>query len=749
MGIRRASVVIAIASALTLSGMGAVPASAAELATIRGIVSAPGGGVPDGTVRVILSATQYDPPGFTYTVDIDPATGSYEIIAPERAYYLRFQYLGDGNILETIRASGAHASGLILERPEVVLTAGTPLIVDRSLRAGASVSGIVTGAGGAAVEAMTVGSAGGVVSHGRSTFDAATGVYVVDRLAPGVASLKFSTPGKRWRQASQALDGPLAEGENRTGVNLTLQPTTSIEGTLHYRGGVIPAVGVSVSLLRYLSGYTGQHEAVATTAADGSYRFSGLAAGTYRVCVYEGSRPVPNTFTHCWGDLPPHEAPGVTVAQHQVVTGIDLELDPAGSIAGRVLARSDATADAVPLETARVTVYRFVDGRYYEEKSSGVDTPDATFAIGPLPPGQYRVRFSDASLAFGAEYWDRQRYFAWADDIEVVTGEMVRMPDVVLEPRTVDVARIQGADRFDVGANVAREVYPPGSEPADGVPVVYIANGLNFPDALTAGPAAAIQGGVVLLVRPTQIPSSVVAELERLRPQRIVVAGGPASVSATVFAQLHDYVSSPADVVRAGGADRYGASRAIVRDAFAAIGARMAIIATGANFPDALTAGPAAASQAGPVILVDGAGLSIDESTRQLITDLGIEHVYIAGGTGSVSPWVENSLKVLLGDENVVRFAGADRFDVGVLLSQTFFAEVDFAFVATGFNFPDALTGGALAVAYGGPLLLSRTECVPSAVALDIAEVGANSVVLLGGPGSLGPAVEQLQVCAY
>jgi putative cell wall-binding protein len=173
----------------------------------------------------------------------------------------------------------------------------------------------------------------------------------------------------------------------------------------------------------------------------------------------------------------------------------------------------------------------------------------------------------------------------------------------------------------------------------------------------------------------------------------------------------------------------------------------MAIISTGANFPDALSAGPAAASQDAPVILVNGSASSIDSETEDLLVDLGISRVYIAGGTKSVSPGIEASLKALLGSSNVVRFAGADRFEVGVLISQEFFGSAEFTFVATGYKFPDALTGGPLAAAYGGPLYLSRPECLPAGVAFDVLDLDAQAIILLGGPASLSPAVENLQLC--
>src|SRR4051812_25315889 len=54
--------------------------------------------------------------------------------------------------------------------------------------------------------------------------------------------------------------------------------------------------------------------------------------------------------------------------------------------------------------------------------------------------------------------------------------------------------RLSGADRYATAAAVAHASFSPG------VPVVFVVTGRSFPDALTAGPAAAHRGGPVLLV---------------------------------------------------------------------------------------------------------------------------------------------------------------------------------------------------------------------------------------------------------
>jgi Putative cell wall binding repeat 2. len=94
------------------------------------------------------------------------------------------------------------------------------------------------------------------------------------------------------------------------------------------------------------------------------------------------------------------------------------------------------------------------------------------------------------------------------------------------------IVRFAGADRFGTSAAIVDASYQPG------VPVVYIANGLNFPDALAGGAAAAHGGGPLLLIQPDSIPAQIAAELTRLTPASIIVLGGTAAVSDAVKTSL-------------------------------------------------------------------------------------------------------------------------------------------------------------------------------------------------------------------
>ena len=155
--------------------------------------------------------------------------------------------------------------------------------------------------------------------------------------------------------------------------------------------------------------------------------------------------------------------------------------------------------------------------------------------------------------------------------------------------------RIAGSDRFATAAAVSRSAF------GAGVPVVYVATGTSFPDALAGGPAARMGNGPLLLVSPGSVPSATATELSRLKPGRIVILGGTGVVSGTVANGLDAYTTGT--VTRLAGVDRYSTAAVISKSAFPT-GASVVYIATGSTFPDALAAGAAAARAKAPILLV-------------------------------------------------------------------------------------------------------------------------------------------------
>lgn len=300
--------------------------------------------------------------------------------------------------------------------------------------------------------------------------------------------------------------------------------------------------------------------------------------------------------------------------------------------------------------------------------------------------------------------------------------------------------RYSGADRYAVAVAISQEFSP-------GVPVVYVTKGTNYPDSLSAAPAAASEGGPLLLVTPTSIPAEVAFELQRLQPQKIIVVGGLMSISSGVFAQLQSYASDPNNVIRIGGADRYEASRNLNTYAFGATGVSRVYLATGANFPDALSASAVAGSHNGAVLLVNGGASTLDQATRDEIVSLHPNDVVVAGGPNSVSNGIQSSLGSISLPSGFQRLSGTDRFEASEAINHEAYTAANTVYLATGLNFPDALAGAALAGRDVGPLYVVQTNCVPQSTLADIQAFASPQIVLFGGPNSLGQGVMDLTPC--
>ncbi len=304
-----------------------------------------------------------------------------------------------------------------------------------------------------------------------------------------------------------------------------------------------------------------------------------------------------------------------------------------------------------------------------------------------------------------------------------------------------EVERIGGVDRYETAALIAQE-YP------EGVDTVFIATGELFPDALSArSPAGSVPNadgqawpqvdgaGVpapVLLTKQNQLPDFTIDAIESLAPTQIVIVGGERAVSAGVQTTLEGY----ADVVRLAGDDRYGTSAAVAERY--PTGLPVVFVATGENFPDALTGGAVAGRAGAPILLTDGGELSA--ATAKALTDLEPQSVVVFGGPRAVSQTVVDDITAIVPD--TARLGGYDRYETAGLIAEGYEPDLDTAYIATGLDYPDALTGSSLAGFEGVPLLLTEQDWVPEVteLVLDV-RLSPQGITLLGGPGAVDDAV--------
>ncbi|MBH0117532.1 cell wall-binding repeat-containing protein [Salinibacterium sp. NG253] len=365
-----------------------------------------------------------------------------------------------------------------------------------------------------------------------------------------------------------------------------------------------------------------------------------------------------------------------------------------------------------------------------------VDDKPSTYEI-PIAPGTYTVGFSSSAYS-ETQYFPGTEDASSATEITLAPGEKISYVDAIFPVSSNEALRLGGSNRYATSVKITQRFAP-------GVERLYIATGDGFADGLSAVPAAAAFDSPLLLTETGSLPSVVAAEVERLDPEQIVVVGGTGVVSAHVVTQLNALVADDEPVMRLEGSNRYATSRAIARDAFPD-GADVAFIATGANFPDALAASPAAAYLDGPVILVNGDSNTLDAATQDLLVELGVSHIKIAGGTGVVSSGIEAALATVPGVTEVIRYSGGGRVATAVAINQLFPASST-AFVATSTGFADSLGGAALAGFKDAPLYLSPAFGLPCDVLDDFFRLGATSRVVLGGEGVLSHRILTDDAC--
>jgi putative cell wall-binding protein len=475
-----------------------------------------------------------------------------------------------------------------------------------------------------------------------------------------------------------------------------------------------------------------------------SFDVSNVSAGSYLLSVNVGDALGDEYASPWWyGDTPYRSrAQVITVTDHDL-DGLDLTMPMAGAFAGTVHA---AAGGAVPFGYVQAFLRDPDTGTLAPVSSAWTDSA-GDYRVAYLPEGSYVVQFSQYSSNripdYGDIYYGDTNDLAAAQLVDVTSGQTTDSIEGTLSPWVqLPADRIMGDSRYDTSAAVSQAGFAPG------VDAVYVASGESWPDALSAGPAAAHRNAPLLLVASDGIPASVRTELNRLQPHEIVIVGGTSSVSAAVESDLGSLAPS---VRRIGGANRYETSRNLSIDAFGHdVDSRTIYVATGTNFPDALSAGAVAAAARAPVALIDGSAAHLDAPTR-LFLDASYRELYAVGGPLSVSDQLVDELGFFTKWGGASRIGGSDRYDVNRNLN----AGGEFtppglqhtAYLVSGATFPDALSATALAGSHGARVFLAQPDCVPQATVDTMRGLHIDHVVLVGGTATLSDNVASLRPC--
>lgn len=292
-----------------------------------------------------------------------------------------------------------------------------------------------------------------------------------------------------------------------------------------------------------------------------------------------------------------------------------------------------AGADRFEVSAKAARKVPFVHGEGAVFLTSGESFPDA-LSVGPIAGEQgspvLLTRRDELPDAVWRELLRRE-----PKDIVVVGGPNSVSQTVV--DRAADavpsatITRIGGADRFAVSRALLSSPWAP-APPAK----LYIADGRNYPDALSSGPAAARGEGGVLLVDGSRsaLASEDLAMVRTVAAAGggVTIVGGPASVSTALEASI----AALAPTTRIGGADRYEVSAALNRAVFPE--ARRIAIASGAVFPDALAGGAMAGRFDQPLYLAHPD--CIPAPVLDTVGPKGLLAVTLLGGEKTLTPAV-------------------------------------------------------------------------------------------------------------
>ena len=152
------------------------------------------------------------------------------------------------------------------------------------------------------------------------------------------------------------------------------------------------------------------------SAADGTYTIGPLAPGFYHMRADPGARD--GFMVQYYNDrLDLATADSITINSGGTTSGLNYQLTPAGWIEGTVTLASAGS----PLEGIDLDVYNAADGS--RVTITTVTASDGSYLLGPLLPGQYKLRCDPTPEQFLAvEYYDSKVRLSEASAITVAAG---------------------------------------------------------------------------------------------------------------------------------------------------------------------------------------------------------------------------------------------------------------------------------------------------------------------------------------
>lgn len=327
----------------------------------------------------------------------------------------------------------------------------------------------------------------------------------------------------------------------------------------------------------------------------------------------------------------------------------------------------------------------------------------------------YRKKFNIATTAFLLS-------------ITLIIMQMFCFPVSKVNAASLNI--LSGSNRYATAVEVSKVSYSAAS-------TVIIATGINFPDALSAGPLAVQENAPILLTETNSMPQETLDEITRLKATKAIIMGGEGVVGPAAIKALSDRGIS---VERVSGSNRFATAVEAAREVRAKSGVSdKVVLANGYGFADALSMGSCASREGIPILLTDSNVLPTE--TKAALTEFGIKEVQIIGGYTVVGKSAEDELTEM--GIAVTRTYGSSRFATSVEIAKKFYPVSKNAIVANGRGFADALSAVPLAAKMNAPIMLVEQNSLPAEVSAYMAASCIDSITVVGGDNAVGAEVKK------
>ncbi|MEK5337667.1 cell wall-binding repeat-containing protein [Bacillus sp. FSL M8-0166] len=217
-----------------------------------------------------------------------------------------------------------------------------------------------------------------------------------------------------------------------------------------------------------------------------------------------------------------------------------------------------------------------------------------------------------------------------------------------LKAMNLSVSRIQGKNRYELAANVAKQMKSASA--------AVVVNGSAYADAVAIAPYAAKQGYPILLTDAKGLRQETANLLKNKAVKRTIVIGGEASVNKTTFQKL----PSP---VRITGANRYEVAAQIAKTY--PMKTSQTFMSHGYAYADAAAAASIAAKQGQTLLLTDAQ--TVPNPIRKVIGANQMSAFSVVGGTSTIQTNVITQLKNAVLGETIFIDPGHGAQDAGAI----------------------------------------------------------------------------------